>query len=241
MRGTVRHRGRWQRRRNLHGLEEAQRTLRRRVALIAERLHAARGVERLAALFVDVESHALERRAGERTAPALGVDVHLGFAGDGGGVSLSEGAGDGRRVAAERELPARMFFTERSFANTSTTSMASAPNCRPMLPPVRVMKAGLLQPPFAERTSSTPRPRRPPTKKPPRMTFGITAMPRARCNRSIGIPFSSSAVKFWRTADACVSLASSRRFGGVREGERRHDGDDGRYLNRFLELHRLSG
>src|SRR5690606_2144775 len=100
-----------------------------------------------------------------------------------------------------------MLRTERSFAKTRTTSADATPICPPMLPPVSVTRTGCVKRPAAPRSVSTPRPRRRPIRKPPRMTLGITAMPCARARRSIGMPPISSCVNAVST-----STASAKRF-----------------------------
>ena len=59
--------------------------------------------------------------------------------------------------------------------NISTMSVDCTPICGPKLPPVRLMKMGLLQLPSSLRTTNTPEPRRPPNIKLTLMTFGTTA------------------------------------------------------------------
>src|SRR5688572_3953440 len=94
---------------------------------------------------------------------------------------------------------------------TSTRSIACAPNCAPMLPPVMVRNAGDDQPPvFLSRTLSTPRPRCPPTTMPPLISDGNTAMPSAFSMIERGTDLSAASMISSSTVDASVMrLASS--------------------------------
>ncbi len=130
--------------------------------LCAER-HAARvAVERGARLLVDVESSAFERRAGEQAA-RVHVDVHLGAARDRGLRATAHRTGDGRRVAAERELAAARCCAPRDRSRTRARRRRSPRrtarrSCRPSVsrtPDCSTRRS-------ASGSRCTPRPRRPP-------------------------------------------------------------------------------
>ena len=75
------------------------------------------------------------------------------------------------RVTLPPTMPSMLCFEVK----TSTTSVDCTPTWKPKLPPVRLMKIGLLHAPVSLRTTSTPLPRRPPMPRPTLMTEGMTA------------------------------------------------------------------
>ena len=121
----------------------------------------------------------------------------------------------GPAVTARSAPILNWFFTScsrpRWLLMTSTRSMACAPNCAPMLPPVMVRNAGDDQPPcFWLRTLSTPRPRWPPTTRPPLISDGNTAMPSAFSMIDRGTALSPAAMISSSTIEAsAIRLASS--------------------------------